>query len=55
MLRPTIAQDDKACVPMGITAANKQSPILMHVEYKVKLPDHDYVVAPSYKLIPSVW
>ena len=25
----------------------------MHKEYKVILPDHDYVVAPQHKLIPS--
>ena len=34
------------------TAANKQSPLLMHVEYKVKLPD--WVIASRHKLIPSV-
>ncbi|XP_042896686.1 uncharacterized protein [Parasteatoda tepidariorum] len=50
-----ISQDDKSRVPIGITAANKQSPLLMHVEYRVKLPDHDWVVAPSHKLIPSVY
>ena len=26
----------------------------MHMEYKVILPDHDYVVASQHKLIPSV-
>lgn len=31
-----LSQDDKARVPLGITAANKQAPILMHVEWKVK-------------------
>ena len=40
-----ICQDDKARVPIGLTAANKQSPLLMHVEYRVSLPDHDWVVA----------
>lgn len=50
-----ISQDDKASVPLGITAANKQAPILMHMEYKVTLPDHDWVVAPRHKLIPSVY
>ena len=46
--------DDKARVPLGLAAANKQSPILMHLEYKVQLPDHDFVVAKRHKLIPSV-
>lgn len=50
-----ISQDDKARVPIGITAANKQSPILMHVEYRIKLPDHDWVKANKHKLIPSVY
>lgn len=49
-----LSQDDKARVPIGITAANKQAPLLMHVEYRVSLPDHDWVVASRHKLIPSV-
>ena len=48
------SQDDKAKVPIGITAASKQAPLLMHMEYKVILPDHDYVVASQHKLIPLV-
>ena len=27
----------------------------MHVEYKINLPDHDWVVAARHKLIPSVY
>lgn len=49
-----LSQDDKARVVMGLTAATKQAPILMHVEYRVTLPDHDFVVAANHKLIPSV-
>jgi len=48
------SQDDKAKVPIGLTAANKQSPMVMHMEYQVTLPDHDFVVAAKQKLIPSV-
>ena len=48
------SQDDKAEVPIGLTAANKQAPMLMHMEYKVILPDHDYVIAPQHKLVLSV-
>jgi hypothetical protein len=48
------SQDDKARIAIGITAANKQSPLIMHMEYKVTLPDHDFVVAKAHKLIPSV-
>lgn len=50
-----LSQDDKARVPIGLTAANKQAPLLMHVEYKVTLPDHDWIVAAKHKLIPSVY
>lgn len=39
-----ISQDNKCRVAIGLTAANKQSPILMHCEYKVTLPDHHWVV-----------
>ena len=51
---PFHSQDDKAKVLIGLTAANKQTPMLMHMEYQVMLPDHDFVVAPKHKLIPSV-
>jgi hypothetical protein len=50
-----LSQDDKAHVPIGITAANKQAPLVMHLEYRVTLPDHDWVVASGHKLIPSVY
>lgn len=50
-----ISQDDKARVPLGITAAHKQAYMLMHLEYKVTLPDHDCVVAECHKLILSVY
>ena len=48
------SQDDKAKVPFWLTAANKQAPMLMHMEYQVTLSDHDFAVAPKHKLIPSV-
>lgn len=50
-----LSQDDKCRVPIGITAAKAQAPLLMHLEYKVRLPDHDWVVANKHKLIPSVY
>lgn len=50
-----ISQDDKARIPIGITAAKKQSPFLMHLEYRIRLPDHDWVIAERHKLIPSVY
>ena len=40
------SMDDKAKVPIGITAAKKQTPLFM--------PDHDFVVDSKHKLLPSV-
>ena len=45
-------QDDKAKAHIALIAASKQPPILIHMEYQVTLPDHDFVVAPKHKLIP---
>lgn len=50
-----LSQDDKARVPIGLTAENKQAPLLMHMEYRVTLPNHDYVVTSKHKVIPSVY
>ena len=49
------SQDGKCRVPIDLNAANKQSPLLMHVEYRVSLPDHDWVVAERQKLVPSLY
>ena len=46
--------DDKCKVALGIAAATKQTPILMRTEARVRLPDHDFVVADRHKLNPSV-
>jgi len=50
-----LSQDDKCRIPIGLPAANKQSPFLMLMDRKVRLPDHDFVVATRHKLIPSVY
>ena len=42
--------DDKAKVPIGVTTANKHSPLIMHVNYEMHLPDHDFVKATKHKL-----
>ena len=49
-----LSNDDKARVPLGLVAASLQILILMHMEYKVRLPDHNFVVGPRHTLIPSV-
>ena len=50
-----VSIDDKAKVPLEITAASHQAPLVMHMEYEVRLPDHDFVVASKHKLVPSVY
>ena len=49
-----ISQDNKVKMFFGIPAANKQSTIVMNMEYNVKLPDHDFFVTAAHKLTPSV-
>uniref|UniRef100_A0ABD2X032 VWFA domain-containing protein n=1 Tax=Trichogramma kaykai TaxID=54128 RepID=A0ABD2X032_9HYME len=47
--------DDKTRIALGVTAAKSQTPILMNMQYRVTLPDHDWVKAEKHKLIPSVY
>ncbi len=47
-----LSQDDKCKVPIGLPAAKKQAPLLMHLDYVIKLPDHDFVVASRHQLTP---
>ena len=47
--------DDKARVKLGLAAASLQSPMLMRLDYKVRLPDHSFVVGERHSLIPSVY
>lgn len=50
-----VSQDDKCRVPLGMTICTKQGQILMHVQYRIQLPDHDWIIADRHKLIPSVY
>ncbi|CAF0777437.1 unnamed protein product [Didymodactylos carnosus] len=50
-----LSQDDKCKVPIGLPAAKIQAPMLMHLDYAVRLPDHDWTVAPRHQLTPSVY
>lgn len=50
-----ISQDDKSRVPIRQTAANKQAPMLMHLDYRVKLSGYDWMIASQHKLITSVY
>ena len=44
----------KLNVPIGLTTANNQASMPTHMEYQVALPNHDFVVIPKHKFIPSV-
>ena len=46
---------DKARVKLGLAAASLQSPVLMNMDYKVRLPGHSFVVGERHSLIPSVY
>ena len=50
-----VSIDDKAKIPIGITAAKSQVPLVMHMEYEIRLPDHDFVKAAKHKLTPSAY
>lgn len=42
-------------MPIGIIAANKQTLVLMHMDYRVTVPDPDWMITPGHKLITSVY
>ena len=48
------SMDGKATVLISITTAKKQTPLVMHMEYQVTLPDHVFVVSSKHKLILTV-
>ena len=50
-----VSIDDKVKVPLGITVATRQAPLVMPMEYEVRLPDQDFVVVSKHKSVPSVY
>ena len=50
-----ISLDNKANVKLGVVAANKQTAMCMHMDYQVRLPNHDFVVGAKHTLTPSVY
>ena len=50
-----LSVDEKAKVPIGVTAVTKQVPLIMHVSYEIQLPDHDFVKVTKHTLTPSVY
>ena len=49
-----LGQDDKAAVAIGKTAAKVQTPLLMNMNVRVRIADHDFVVGSKHYLCPSV-
>ena len=47
--------DGKAKVPIGVTAAKLQPPMVLHMTYELRLPDHDFAKATKHKLTLSVY
>ena len=50
-----LSVDDKAKVPVGVTAVRRQAPLIMHVSYKIRLLDHDFVNDTKHKLTPFLY
>ena len=50
-----LSQYNKILVPLRITAANKQQSVLMSLQYKVTVPDHDFVKVSQKKLSPACY
>ena len=42
-------------MPLGLLVSKKQTAILMHLEYTVKLPDRDFAIGEKHRLLPSVY
>ena len=42
--------DDKARVKLGLAVASLQAPVLMSLDYKVRLPDHSFVVGDRHSV-----
>ena len=50
-----LSQDDKARIPLGLPVSKKQTAILIHLEYKVLLPDHNFATVERHKFILLVY
>lgn len=45
---------NKSKIPSRLTALHTQASLVMHIEYKVKISNHDIIIAKQHKLVPSV-
>ena len=49
-----LSADDKARLLLGLPVSRKQTVMLMYLECRVKLPDHDFWIGEKHKLISSL-
>ena len=54
ILRICLFNYDKCKLLIGLTVPSVQLTLIMHLEYQVTLPGHNYVTAPNHKFITSV-
>lgn len=54
ILRICLFNYDKCKLLIGLTVPSIQLTLIMHLEYQVTLPGHNYVTAPNHKFITSV-
>ena len=47
--------DDKAIVKLGVVAAKMQTAMVMHLEYRVSLPSHDFIECFKHHVISSLY
>ena len=47
--------DNKERVPLGLLLSKKQTTILIHLKYRVKLPNHDFPIGEKHKLTLPVY
>ena len=50
-----MSNDGRARTPLGLAVANLQAQLLIHMECKGKLLNHDFVIGLQHKVIPSVY
>lgn len=50
-----LSRNHKSRICLGTHSDKKDSPILMRLEYRATLPDHDWVLAEPHKLMPSIY
>ena len=50
-----MSNDDKTKILLGLAGAILQAPLLVHIKYKLKMLDHDFISGKQHRLIQSVY